>query len=116
MSSEAFTSGRAGIFGAWETEKQVHFGSIDPEAASASDLRASTDPANQKYPALAMNRDGLLLVAWTEGMGWKRGGSVHWQLFDKGERFGGAGSADGVPSWSLVAGYARRNGNFVVLY
>lgn len=116
MSSEAFVSGPAETFAAWETEKQVHFGAIKPANATARDSAVSLDGTNQKYPALALNRDGLLLVSWTEGMGWKRGGSVHWQIFDKGKRVGEAGSADGVPAWSLVAGYATRNGNFVVLY
>lgn len=117
MSSEAFTSGRSGIFGAWETEKHVHFGSINPEAVSASDVAVSNDAINQKYPALALNRDGLLLVSWTEGMGWKRGGSVHWQLFDSaGKRIGNPGSAEGVPAWSLVAAYSQRDGSFVLLY
>ncbi|MFZ0592163.1 MAG: hypothetical protein WAM39_16985 [Bryobacteraceae bacterium] len=117
MSSEAFTSGRTGIFGAWETEKQVHFGAIDPKTGNATDVTISTDSANQKHPALALNRNGLLLVSWTEGMGWKRGGSVHWQLLDSsGKHVGTPGAADGVPPWSLVAAYPRRNGNFVVLY
>jgi hypothetical protein len=116
MSSEAFVSGAAATFAAWETEKQVRFGPIDPANATASDSAVSLDGANQKYPSLALNRDGLLLVSWTEGLGWNRGGSVHWQLFDKGKRVGDPGGADGVPTWSLVAAYARRNGNFVVLY
>lgn len=116
MSSEAFVSGPAETFAAWETEKQVRFGPIDTANATASDSPASIDGANQKYPSLALNRDGLLLVSWTEGMGWKRGGSVHWQIFHKGEGVGEPGSADGVPSWSVVATYARPNGAFVVLY
>ena len=116
MSSEAFVSGRAETFAAWETERQVRFGPIDPANANASDSAVSPDGANQKYPSLALNRDGLLLVSWTEGMSWKRGGSVHWQIFDKGKRVGDSGTADGVPAWSLVAAYARRDGNFVVLY
>lgn len=116
MSSEAFATGPVATFVAWETEKQVHFGSINTTATTASDSAVSQDPANQKYPSLALNPKGLLLVAWTEGMGWKRGGSVHWQVFDNGERVGDAGSADGVPAWSLIAAFPRRNGNFVVLY
>jgi hypothetical protein len=116
MSSEAFAAGPAVTYAGWETEKQVHFGPIDPAKAVATDSAVSANATNQKYPSLAVNRNGLLLVAWTEGMGWKRGGSLHWQVFDKGERIGDPGSADGVPAWSLVAGYARRNGNFVVLY
>lgn len=33
---------------------------------------------NQKYPSLAINRNGFLLIAWTEGMGRKHGGSLDW--------------------------------------
>jgi hypothetical protein len=116
MSSEAFISGPTKTFAAWETEKQVRFGPIDPANATASDSAVSLDGANQKYPSLALNHDGLLLVSWTQGMGWKRGGSVHWQIFDQDKCVGNSGSADGVPAWSLVAAYARRDGNFVVLY
>ena len=116
MSSEAFASGPAGTIAAWETQKQVHFGSVNPAAATVSDSAVLAGAANQKYPALALNRYGLLLVSWTEGMGWKRGGSVHWQIFDKSGRPGKPGSADGVPAWSLIAAYPQRNGNFVVLY
>ncbi len=117
MSSEAFVGGRVGTYAAWETEKQVHLGWIDSQAATATDIAVSSDPLNQKYPSLAMNRQGLVLAAWTEGMGWKRGGLVHWQLFDSaGRRVGPAGGANGVPAWSLVAAYARRDGTFVVLF
>jgi hypothetical protein len=116
MSSEALASGTAGTYGAWETEKQVHFGPIDPAKPVASDSAVSVTGADQKYPSLALNRNGLLLVAWTEGMRWKLGGSLHWQIFHKSERIGESGSADGVPAWSLVAAYSRPSGDFVVLY
>jgi hypothetical protein len=116
MSSEAFASGASGIFGAWETEKQVHFGSIDPQTAKATDIAVASDGANQKYPALALNGNQLL-ISWIEGMGSKRGGSVHWQIVDAtGQRVEETGSADGVPAWSTVAAYAKRDGSFVVLY
>lgn len=117
MSSEAFVSGRSGTYAAWESEKRVHFGLINSKTAASTDSPVSSDEANQKYPALAMNRQGLILAAWTEGMGWKRGGSVHWQLFDpRGGMVGQSGSANGVPTWSLVAAYAREDGTFVVIF
>ena len=117
MSSEAFASGPGGMFAAWETEKQVRVGSINPHNVTVDEAPISPDGANQKYPALALNREGVLLVAWTEGMGWKRGGSVHWKLVDTaGSHDGPSGGADGVPAFSLVAAYARRNNNFVVIY
>jgi hypothetical protein len=76
MSSEAFASGGGGTYAAWETEKRIHFGLIDPQAATATDIAVSSDVENQKYPSLATNREGLILASWTEGMSWKRGGSV----------------------------------------
>jgi hypothetical protein len=118
MSSEAFAAGSSGVFAAWETEKQVHFGPVDPKTAAVTDIAVHPDSGTtQKYPVLAINRAGVLLASWTEGMGWKRGGSVHWQLFrNEGQPLGTPGAADGVPVWSTVAAYAKRNGRFVLLY
>lgn len=117
MSSEAFASSPTQTFAAWETEKKIHLGHIDPGSATSTDHVLSSDSANQKYPSLATNRKGLLLASWTEGMGWKRGGSVHWQLLNSaGKPLKESGAVDGVPAWSLVATYARRDGRFVVLF
>jgi hypothetical protein len=117
MSSEAFASGPNRTFAAWETEKKVHFGAIDSSTATAPDGIISQDGNNEKYPSLAIDKHGVLLVSWTEGMGWKHGGSLHWQLVDKtGQHLGSPGTADAVPAWSLIASYPLRDGNFVVLY
>jgi len=117
MSSEAFAGGRSGTYAAWESEKRVHFGLIDSKTATSTDSPVSSDAAVQKYPALAVSREGLILASWTEGMVWKRGGSVHWQLFDsQGQMVGQSGFANGVPMWSLVVAYARKDGTFVVLF
>jgi hypothetical protein len=117
MSTEAFAIGITGTFAAWETEKKVHFGTINSGMASVTDFIISPRGSNEKYPSLATNQHGDLLVSWTEGMGWKRGGSLHWQLVDTtGRQLGAPGTVDGVPAWSLVASYPVRDGNFVVLY
>ncbi len=117
MSAEAFASGGGKTFAAWETEKLVHVSALRGNDAHVSDFIVSAQGINEKYPALAVNRHGVLLVAWTEGMGWKRGGSAHWQIFDSAlHRVGEVGAADGVPAWSLIASYPKRDGNFVVLY
>lgn len=117
MSSEAFTQGAAGVLAAWETEKRIHFGFVQPGDTMVRDSVAPDDGKNQKYPALASGSNGSFLVAWTEGMGWKRGGSANWQIFNRaGEPIGQVGRTEGVPAWSLVAAYPRRNGSFVVLY
>lgn len=117
MSSEGFISGIGGTFAAWETEKQIRYSSIEPGTTKITDRVISPSETKQKYPSLAMNRDGLLLIAWTEGMGWKQGGSVDWLIVDRrGEPAGKLGSASGVPAWSLVAAYPLKNGSFVILY
>ncbi len=117
MSSEAFAGAPQGTFAAWESDKRVQFGKINPKFDTVHAEAVSDNGTNQKYPALAVNRDGFVLVAWTEGMGWKRGGSVHWQVFSsEGERTSESGAASGVPAWSLVAAYALPSGNFVLLY
>ena len=115
MSTEAFATGPNGVLAAWETEKQVHLGRIK-EAGGISEFR-TTPGNNQKYPSLVSDSKGFMLASWTEGMGWKRGGSVHWQIFDSsGRPIGDKGSADGVPVWSLIASYAQRDGHFVIVY
>jgi hypothetical protein len=66
---------------------------------------------------VAGNARGETLLAWTEGMAWKKGGSLAWQIFDKrGNPQGEMGHADGVPAWSLIAAFARPDGGFAVVY
>jgi hypothetical protein len=117
MSSEAFASGPRGTFAAWESEKRVQFGRIDSSAARVADAADISQAADQKYPALAQNKAGDLLVAWTEGMGWNRGGSLAWRVLDpSGKAIGERGDIKGVPTWSLVAAYPRNDGQFAILY
>jgi hypothetical protein len=117
MSSAAFAMGRLAEFASWESENQVQFGRIEPNLGDVSEFRTAGPGADQKYPALAENRGGELLVAWTEGMGWNRGGTAHWRIVNlKGETIGRRGAAPGVPTWSLVAAYSLPDGDFVVMY
>jgi hypothetical protein len=117
MSTEAFTSDRDQVLAAWETEKKIQVGRIAPNSTTVTQVSLPDPGDNQKYPSLAANRAGLVLVAWTEGMGWKRGGSLHWQLLDKSLRpMGKPGAANGVPVWSLDSAYAMPNGGFAILY
>ncbi len=119
MSSEAFAAAPEGpVVGAWETRGQVYFARIDPRTGKASDpVAAPGEGKGRKHPAAALNAKGEMVLAWTEGMGWDKGGSVAWQVYDKdGNPTEEHGRADGVPVWSLVAVYARPDGRFVVLY
>ena len=64
-----------------------------------------------------LNANGNLLVVWTEGTAWARGGSLAWQAFDvSGHPTTMTGKAPGVGVWSFAAPAARRDGGFVILY
>ncbi len=117
MSAESFAASSKQVFAAWETDKKIRFGSLAPDGAGVTDLSVPDSGTNQKYPSLATDRAGLLLVSWTDGMGWKRGGSLHWQLFDPSlHPIGKPNSVTGVPVWSLVSAYPMTNGSFGILY
>ena len=73
---------------------------------------------NAKYPVIVVNGDGEMLVAWTENMGWQRGGDVVWQVYDRNGKavFSQSGRTPGVPANSLVAAFVRTDGSFAILY
>jgi hypothetical protein len=106
------------VFGAWETAGQVYFGEIDTKAARIpAPIAAPGDAGTRKHPRLAVNAKGEMLLVWTEGTAWSRGGSFAWQMFDSvGNRTDSKGARPGIPVWSFTAPIARPDGSFVVLY
>jgi hypothetical protein len=118
MSSMAIASAASHIFGAWETAGQVYVGEIDTNAARIPAPTPVTGAAGtRKHPRLAANANGNLLVVWTEGTAWARGGSLAWQAFDvSGHPTTMTGKAPGVGVWSFAAPAARRDGGFVIFY
>jgi len=118
MSSAAFSESAATVLAAWETAGQVYYVRVDPATGKRSaPIGAPGAAKGRKHPALAANARGDLILVWTEGIGWNRGGSAAWQVYDKdGKPTDYRGQADGVPTWSLLAVFARPDGSFVVLY
>jgi hypothetical protein len=118
MSTASFTQGRTGILAAWETKGQVYFARIDRTTGKCSTpVPAPGTGSGRKHAAVAVNARGELLLVWTEGMGWNRGGSLAWQVFDRsGEATKDKGGAESVPTWSLVAAFVRPDGGFTVVY
>lgn len=118
MSTQAFAEGPAAVWTAWETVGQVYLGRIDPKGGKISQVIAAPGGSrSRKHPALAVNAAGDVMLAWTEGTAWNKGGSAAWQAFDSaGTPLGAPGHADGVPVWSLVAAYSRPDGGFTVVY
>jgi hypothetical protein len=52
--------------------------------------------------SLAFNKNGDMILVWTEGTGWQQGGDLAWQVYDKnGQPTKESGRvAGGVPVWS----------------
>jgi hypothetical protein len=119
MSSEAFAEAPGGdVLAAWDTRGQVYFTRINAATGKRSaPVGAPGEGKGRKHPALAVNTKGETILAWTEGMGWERGGAVAWQVFDKdGKPTAERGRADGVPVWSLVGAFVRPDGRFAIVY
>jgi hypothetical protein len=117
MSTASFASGAPGLYAAWESKGQV-FGSF-----AAPDLKAFSAPMalaparGSKHPALAINRRGEAVVAWADGTGWQKGGSVSWRTLDAtGLPTGETTTVTDLPVWSFPAVFARPDGPFVVVF
>jgi hypothetical protein len=119
MSSECFAEGPGGVVTAWDTDGQVYWARIKPGTAEiGSPIAAPGEGKGRKHPALAVNAKGDVLLVWTEGTGWQRGGALAWQVFDKSgqptrERGRIAGA---IPVWGLPAAIAEADGTFTVLH
>ena len=115
MSRVALAASQAGTLAAWETRGQINFGHIGESTNKI--YTAPGDNDKRKHPAIAINVDGHTLIAWTEGMGWKKCGSLSWQVYDSNlQPVGDTGHQDGVPVWSLIAAIPRNEGGFTILY
>jgi hypothetical protein len=92
-------------------------GRVDAAAGTVGSVTgAPGGDRTRKHPALAVDRNGFVLLAWTEATSWGRGGSAAWQLYDgAGAAVGPPGHAAGVPAWGLVAVYPTSTG-FSILF
>lgn len=119
MSSASLANDLVGSLAAWETDGQVFYARIEPHSGRVGKPIAAPGIAGKrKHPVVAANGEGEVILAWTEGMEWNRGGSVAWQVFDASGRPlpAARGRAEGVPVWSLVAVCVQPDGDFVVIY
>lgn len=119
MSSMALAEAAGRLVSAWETAGQVFFSWHDLEEGGTSQkLSVPNEGTNRKHPTVAVNSRGEILVAWTEGTGWARGGDLVWQLYDsKGKPISESrGRVEGgVPVWGLPSA-ATIGDNFVLFH
>lgn len=117
MSTAAFGYGKERGIAAWEAEDDVQFGVIGSDGGVGSPLQLRGN-VQRRHPAVAVNASGQTFIAWTEGTGWQKGGSVAWLVLDEKQRplEGADGKRGDLPVWGLPAVFARGDGAFVVVY
>jgi hypothetical protein len=116
MTSMSIALGRR-LMGAWESEGQVYLGPLDASAPPAASSEAAVDAPVRKHPRLAVSPTGTMLLVWTEGTAWGRGGSIAWRAFTAdGKPAHAEGRQDGLPAWSFAAAIPQKDGSFAVLY
>jgi hypothetical protein len=117
MSTASFVSGAPGLYAAWESKGQVFGSFASPDLKAFSARVAWARARGSKHPALAVNRLGEAVVAWADGTGWQKGGSVSWRTLDPaGRPTDETTTVAGLPVWSFPAVFARLDGRFVVVF
>jgi hypothetical protein len=103
---------------AWENSGQVYFTTLNSSSVKTpSSISAPGETGGRKHPAIAAGAEGETILVWTEGTGWKKGGALAWQVFDRnGVPTEEKGQVDGVPVWSFGTVVAGRDGTFTFLY
>jgi len=117
MSTFAITEGPKGIVVAWETQGQVYTSTIKPDSTFTRPEPAPGLGQGRKHPSVAVNAQGQTMLAWTEGTGWQRGGTLVWQVFDKdGKPTKTSGRLEeGIPVWGLPTVVAIKD-TFILIH
>ncbi len=115
MSSVTMAATSTRNLAAWENNGQVFFAALNQRGPLK--ISAPGETGKRKHPAIATNSKGETILVWTEGTGWKKGGSLAWQVFDReGKPTAEKGSAPDVPVWGLATVAAEANGSFSIIY
>lgn len=116
MSTFALTETTGGLAAAWETAQQIYSTTLDPATGTVGAITAIPGTGTRKHPSIAVNQAGDRLIAWTEGTGWNRGGTLAWRLTDRtGAQLAATEQAGPVPVWGLVSAVPLNNGSFLIL-
>ena len=117
MSSATLTEAGGRILATTEKAGQVALNIIDPKSSKTTGLRIPDTGKAAKHPIAVGNKRGEFLLAWIEGSGWNRGGTIAWQIFDaQGKPTSAKGRGQSSPTWSLLSAVARPNGDFLLFY
>jgi hypothetical protein len=116
MSSMDFAENANSTVCAWETAGQVYWTTVSGVGAD-SPIPAPGEGKGRKHPRIALNEKGEVMLVWTEGTGWQKGGSCAYQLYDaNGRPKQESGERPGIPTWSFAAVFARPDNGFSIVY
>lgn len=114
MSSFGLLLSESASLAAWETEGKIRLASLKDDSMT---IYKPNGGNNCKHPRLALGTDGKILVVWTEGTSWGKGGNIAWQLYDKeGKPTRVRGRKEGLPVWSFATPLALPDGQFEIIY
>jgi hypothetical protein len=120
MSSMDFAENAGMLVCAWETGGQIYWTRITGASgagAAGDPIAAPGEGKGRKHPRLAVNGKGEILLVWTEGTGWQKGGALAYQLYDpNGRPATDLKQVPGIPTWSFAAAIALPDNRFSVLY
>ncbi|MHB8636211.1 MAG: hypothetical protein ACYC96_07040 [Fimbriimonadaceae bacterium] len=115
MSTFGLASGTGGTIAAWETADRVYAANIAPNGAVTG--KWSPPGQSQKHPSVAVGANGATLLAWAEGTGWQRGGSLAWRVVSPEGHVLATNRIDGaIDVWSLATAVSRPDGSFLIIY
>jgi hypothetical protein len=116
MSTVSMAQSGDQVLFSWETDKQVYFAKFDLRTRSIGKvIPAPATGKVRKHPAIAEDRHGRVLLCWTDGTGWKRGGTLDWQMFNAQSQPVGAPSGGAtVPVWGMPAAVSVHGRFFVI--
>ena len=110
MSSQSINLGTKGFLKAWENDGKIYF------TNQSGKVMSIPGKGNKKHPVIAENSQGNLLVAWAEGTGWNRGGSLCWQEINQNGRPISKINkiSNGVKVWSLINTFSDGSNFYIV--
>ena len=119
MSSAAFGEGRNGILLGTERKGHIEAVTLDPKTMAQSSIGDVLGLRKTgKYPSVAGNAKGEVLLAWTEGGGWNKGGVLKWVTFDDSGNLTEKSETPGkkIDAWSFAATATTLDGTFIVVF
>jgi hypothetical protein len=114
MSSMDFAENANTVAAAWETAGQVYWTRIVGGRATEP-IAAPGGGKGRKHPRIAVNHRGDVIVVWTQGTGWAKGGSFAYQIYDRTGSVAQHGEFPGIPVWSFAAVAAQADGSFLIV-